>query len=302
MARAKTAWDYLGEAAERARGARVSDFVAPLVEQVGQGQVRGVHGHGLDIVREDGRLIYLGGYDRPLSCVGAQLPAAELSALLVAVHPGDDVELGAGTVRVLRGGVEVARVSLEGASVAALRVTAPLAREARRELARRIEGCELANSVGLPWSDELVEALSGLCAGDAAALREAVLWLYGRGLGLTPSGDDILSGFGCGLAAAGRRERRQALVAAIGEVSQRRSTTYVSEAYLAAMASGRVNETYFDLVRDARAGRFEASRIRAARELGHTSGDDMLLGFGLALGARLPGVTARFDSPHLAVA
>lgn len=270
--------------------ARISDYVLPLVREPSSAQVRGVFGHGLDVVRDDGRMLYLGGFDRPLSCVGAQLPAADLGRVLSQANAGDAVLLGESRVRVLRAGAEVASVSLMGAEAVPLRVTAPLTRDAREDLVARIEACGLSESCGLPWDAGLRCALAGLDAGDAGELAEAVRWLYGRGLGLTPSGDDILTGFGCGLAAAGRPRRRQELVGAVRAVSETRRTTYVSDAYLDAMAAGRVNESYFDLVRDARVGVVTSAHIRAVREVGHTSGDDMLLGFGLALGVRYPGV------------
>ena len=269
---------------------RMSDLVLPVVSEPGRAEVRGVFAHGLDVVREDGVLVYLGGYDRALSCVGVQLSEDVLAALLACVRQGDAAELGCARIRFTREGGQTAELDLSGADVVALRLTAPLVPDALADVSSRIAACQLEKSVGLSWDERLREALAGLTYGDAERMEESVLWLYGRGLGLTPSGDDILCGFGCGLAVAGRSARREELLRAIERVARVRNTTYVSEAYLAAMAAGRVNESFFTLVRDARFATVTSGHIAACRELGGTSGDDMLLGFGLALGVEYPGI------------
>jgi len=123
---------------------------------------------------------------------------------------------------------------------------------------------------------------------DSSALKKAVSWLIGRGRGLTPSGDDILLGYGAGLLAldpsgAGLR------FLDILESCLHGQTTDISLAYCKGLAAGYVNENMKLLLRGfwnndrENTGRWLAS----VRELGHTSGCDTLFGLGLAAAGRI---------------
>lgn len=123
---------------------------------------------------------------------------------------------------------------------------------------------------------------------DSSALKKAVSWLIGRGRGLTPSGDDILLGYGAGLlvldpSGAGLR------FLDILESCLHGQTTDISLAYCKGLAAGYVNENMKLLLRGfwnndwENTGRWLAS----VRELGHTSGCDTLFGLGLAAAGRI---------------
>lgn len=123
---------------------------------------------------------------------------------------------------------------------------------------------------------------------DSSALKKAVSWLIGRGRGLTPSGDDILLGYGAGLLAldpAGAGQRFLDIL----ESCIHGQTTDISLAYCKGLAAGYVNENMKLLLRGfwnndrENTGRWLAS----VRELGHTSGCDTLFGLGLAAAGRI---------------
>ena len=276
---------------------RVSSHAYPLLHKAATGEVRGVFRHGLDVVRSDGRLLYLGGSDRALSCVGLQLPPAVLRLVLAAVRSGDAVELGEGALTFWGSAASRPfRLDCTAAEAVDLRVGTPISPSAVRALRLAIAACGLEDVVGLAWDTRLQTALVRL-TGSGSTLAEAVRWLYGRGAGLTPTGDDILCGYGTGLLACGDYAAHGRLVEALRGVGRTRRTTYVSEAYLAAMAAGYANETYVHLLETARAGAVGgpagAEALAAVRRLGHTSGNDTLLGFSLALGVGYRGVPAR---------
>lgn len=168
-----------------------------------------------------------------------------------------------------------------------------------------------------PW--RAAEAMSGfaegLRTGDEAVLREAASRLAGLGPGLTPSGDDVLTGAMTALTLV-RGDASSGLRRAIHEAASPR-TTRVSAAYLEAASRGEAGEAWHHL-RDALAGRArktspeeaepegarvagmavlsaeaEAARVETAArrvmDFGETSGADMLAGFVLAFRAAAAG-------------
>lgn len=109
-------------------------------------------------------------------------------------------------------------------------------------------------------------------------MHGAVEYLVGRGLGLTPSGDDVLMGFGTALRflyCGGVSSMAQAFFETVSSVVPGK-TTAVSEAYYRAMGEGYANEDYLDLLAVVRAMDEQALPDALARvlELGHTSGAD----------------------------
>lgn len=123
---------------------------------------------------------------------------------------------------------------------------------------------------------------------DSSALKKAVSWLIGRGRGLTPSGDDILLGYGAGLLALDPSGAGQRFLDIL-ESCLHGQTTDISLAYCKGLSAGYVNENMKLLLRGfwnndrENTGRWLAS----VRELGHTSGCDTLFGLGLAAAGRI---------------
>ncbi len=123
---------------------------------------------------------------------------------------------------------------------------------------------------------------------DSSALKKAVSWLIGRGRGLTPSGDDILLGYGAGLLVLDPSDAGQRFLDIL-ESCLHGQTTDISLAYCKGLAAGYVNENMKLLLRGfwnndrENTGRWLAS----VRELGHTSGCDTLFGLGLAAAGRI---------------
>lgn len=161
----------------------------------------------------------------------------------------------------------------------------------------------LAQPEGNPWrASEAISGLAdGLRRGDADAAGEAASRLAGLGPGLTPSGDDMLTGAMTALTLV-RGEEASALRRAIADAAVPR-TTRLSAAYLDAAARGEAGEAWH-MLRDALAGpargagakgapvvaaEAEAAKVEeAARRVlafGETSGADMLAGFVLAFRA-----------------
>ena len=131
---------------------------------------------------------------------------------------------------------------------------------------------------------------------DAAGMQ-AVGSLVGLGPGLTPGGDDLLTGYLAGLwcATRGKAERR-AFVAAVGDLVIRFSnrTSDIGRTYLCHAARGQVASLLVDLAAVICRGGNRARVLacaEAAMDVGHTSGMEAVHGLLLGLSA--------WDGQHL---
>lgn len=290
----------------------VSSLVAPVSDELVSGSVHSVFNTSLNL-ELGGRLVHLGSDAAPLSCFGATMGEREMAALIEGVRAGDTVRMRDGIARIYsRAGVS--ELALGAAPVRDLTVPRleTLPRGLDEALSAALSRVGLTELIGLPWPDRSRAAVTELarfsvaCARscgmvDSAlsdeesnaryqaavrAMRGSVEYLLGRGLGLTPSGDDVLTGFGCALHLLyGGGEIIDPFLEAVAQSVPGR-TTAVSEAYLFAMLEGYANEDYVDLARDLARGRIDrlAEHVTRILEMGHTSGADSLLGFGAAFG------------------
>lgn len=289
----------------------ISDYAAERLGAHGPtGSVHSVFRTSLN-VEFDGMLFHIGSTDAPLSCLGVSVDVGDVSRLVGIARQGDRAIFREGVLRLYcRGAVE--EIDFAHARIRDLSVpsVSPYGLENLDiRLYPEISGMNLPARIGLPWDERASRSLAGLArlssacyaAWDAertgvsipherieGALRDArgaIAHLLGRGLGLTPSGDDVLCGFGCGLCYQWRADSAgfdawhefsaEVLKALPGR------TTAVSEAYLVAMCEGYANEDYIGLL-DAMGSNDRRQLGRALAkvlEMGHTSGADSLLGF-----------------------
>lgn len=115
--------------------------------------------------------------------------------------------------------------------------------------------------------------------------------LVGLGTGLTPSGDDILTGYVAGLWCTVRRKpQRRAFLGAVANLVVRYSTRTndIARTYLCLAARGQVSSRLVDLAAAICNGS-DAERVWAATEaamqVGHTSGMETVRGLLLGLAA-----------------
>lgn len=124
---------------------------------------------------------------------------------------------------------------------------------------------------------------------DAAAVTAAAARLVGLGAGLTPSGDDLLTGLAVLAATDGMllgRIRPALAEAVLGGTPLEERTTAVSAATLAEAVAGRGRQRLHVLVSALSATSTAPALVDAVlgvRAIGHTSGADILTGFRLGL-------------------
>lgn len=287
-----------------------SDYAAGRLQGDADGSVHSAFSSSFNVML-DGFLLHVGTEAAPLSCLGCTVDAEGMSHLLGQVEPGDRVHLRRGVLRVYSRAT-VSELALGAACVRPMAVepVAPSALAGADErLSDALAACGLVERTGLPWPDCsaavtslarysisllcLQQGMEGAeirrrCEAAERAMRGAVAFLVGRGLGLTPSGDDVLAGFGTALrflyGSAGLARCRPFFEAVAAAAPGR--TTAVAEAYLAAMVAGYANADYLDLLGAIASGDWGQvpSRLDPVLAVGHTSGADSLLGFAAAFG------------------
>lgn len=121
-----------------------------------------------------------------------------------------------------------------------------------------------------------------LNAEDDSRIADAVTGLVGLGEGLTPAGDDVITGLAFFAAQRGMRlgSRLPAIRRAV--VAGRERTTLLSATTMTAALDGRGRQRLHDLAAAIRNGRTEPA-VPAVLAIGHSSGSDLLTGSALAL-------------------
>ncbi len=256
----------------------ISPFAKRALGLAGTGRVEGVFATSFN-VRLAGGLVYVGRVCDELSCTGLAVSAEDMDALLDGLVSGAVCVASAEGLRIYRvdglARIFVAEAQLHDCSVPSLS-GAGLALWA----ARRFGACVDRGACGLPAGEGVEAALEALAnPGKDGELERAVTYLCGRGLGLTPSGDDVLLGYACARRAFGVEEGLGELICSKASSL----TTPVSASYAEAFCAGYVNPAYaraLEAVRACDETALEAA-VRAIAGIGHTSGADALLGLSL---------------------
>ncbi len=129
---------------------------------------------------------------------------------------------------------------------------------------------------------------AAVITGSSEASESAAARIAGCGMGLTPSSDDLLSGYLATLYLLFRMQGREYLRGMIPRMAQAAAerTNRISATFLLHSGEGLANAAVYDLYRAAFQFMDEAAAMRAierALAIGSTSGADMLTGILLAL-------------------
>lgn len=261
----------------------MSTYVLEQTGGQGRGHVHSMFATSLN-VDVDRFLIHVDGPGSPLSCIGCTVSESTIEALLARVRVGDRATLEQGILTVFdeEGGI---RIHLDALASRRLVLSPPISEACLAPLGERLKSLKLETLIGLKQDDRMSGAISILKRLDASddEQAQAIRFLLGRGLGLTPSGDDVLMGYGIALHLRGCERR---FVRVLGETLAQQ-TTDVSAAYLRAMMAGYANQGYCELAHAVRAGAAGQYGVLLAQlqDVGHTSGNDGLFGFSVGLAA-----------------
>jgi hypothetical protein len=289
------------------RVSEMSRLAAASVAQAGAGRVHSVFHHCFNIIRPDGSWLAVARAPFPRT-PDAIIVEARAHATGVAgaadfysfpgLEPGLATEIAPARIAIPGAGIEIA---LDGAALFDTR-RQPFPRSGRNpaRTARNLAAADAlirrdGRACDAPEFRRRAEpALAALAAAiiadDDIATRPHCEALLGLGIGLTPSGDDILGGIAAGLFLGGAARDgggKRFLSALRGLLRDDRRTTDVSARALKLCMDGEISDGVFEA---ARAILFDdgAATTRAISSLlalGHTSGTETARG--LCLGLRL---------------
>ncbi|MHC5375080.1 oxamate carbamoyltransferase subunit AllH family protein [Enterococcus sp. LJL120] len=260
----------------------ISDYVFPLDKfgKVGKIHSRFEHSFNIEV---SGQLINVANYREYLSCYGIFLPDNLFEKQLKNYQQGDVVRLQEdGFAIYSRQGV--AKIVLADYQLVSLQISqANLQQATLLALKTILEEKQLSQLLGLDYQTIPVDLLPQLTGELPLTNWQPIIeWLIGRGKGLTPSGDDLLTGYLFLLKIAGLpdvADLQQALVAS------KLPTTDISKNYLEVLMKGYVSSPFYQLYQDllqASSADILAQDVAAIMKIGHTSGKD--LSFGILLG------------------
>lgn len=262
------------------------------------GAVHSVFRHACNLALDGGRLVTLLSAHLPDQPQAVRLDTPpEFSFDEAGLRASDQAACREGTLRLAGAAL---RVDLRGAAIWRDQAQAHLVDLNRPEVWRAFsavravtEHYQPIDGPGILGPDAFQTARAALSEAarqlDAAGAERAALPLIGLGPGATPSGDDFLVGWLCGLwsASAGEAGREAFCVETgtrIAGLGYR--TTLISRSYLEQAALGRASRLLIGLIAaiaDGKSdGEIEAISAAALR-VGHTSGRDTVIGLLAAL-------------------
>lgn len=225
-------------------------------------------------VRFGAELMNLGPVSRPLSAIGVGL--SDPCVLTSELHEGDRVVIRERLMRFYPMHSLPVSVDLSAVEMVDVRLPDLADHSCLASLEQELREWNLESRIGLTIDatgrEHLTRARAGL------PLSTWGDWFVGRGLGLTPAGDDILLGY-----EFARRCMGSVLDVSVAELLEGR-TTDISTAGARALRKGYVNEPMARVLNAAMNGDPRAMKpaIAQVMSVGHTSGCDHL--FGMALG------------------
>lgn len=126
------------------------------------------------------------------------------------------------------------------------------------------------------------EAVQQLCSENKSQQKIGIDFLLGRGMGLTPSGDDMMVGHLAARLLLKEESTKLTNLLLTELLSERSLTTDVSKHYLLCGLSKRFSEPVIDLVNTLTTNSSKEQieeTVEAVIKVGHTSGVDLLAGF-----------------------
>lgn len=277
------------------RKGRISNYLKDVLQEYNVGNVHSCFQTSFNFQWGD-RLIHVGCPDRPLCCFGMELPEKMIGRMLQSIEQGDFVSYKNGKI-VLYGKrdiftiytdqmetIDLKFVGKKWISDGALSSDTNYLKDSF--LWQKLQKMKLKEQIGIEQDEKFKACCHSLENEGASA--DVVSWLIGRGRGLTPSGDDILLGYGVGLLALDPKGEGEKFLKILSEYIHKQ-TTDVSLAYYKGLMEGYVNENMMYLLQALKSNNEEETErwLESVRKVGHTSGSDTLLGLRLAVASKV---------------
>ncbi|GEM03149.1 hypothetical protein HMI01_01370 [Halolactibacillus miurensis] len=268
------------------KGGAISSLLLPLIHKIETGRVHSLFKRGINIEFDDTHL-FLSAASEPLSAFGINIAPDKLADVKAVVRVGDLVVKKQHAL-VIYGEAAIIAIHYNDLSVMDLSFpTVICQKKAIQEtvLYQMLEQSKLTEQIGLELNDtavEHIEQLINLPKQNKQTQLALIDYFLGRGLGLTPSGDDLLMGYT--MAVMAFQVSQDWLDCLAYKVSENK-TTYISIAYFHALLHDHLSENFVALVKllDTNNREVIETVIKEIQQYGHTSGYDTLYGFWLGL-------------------
>ncbi|MGN7401249.1 DUF2877 domain-containing protein [Cytobacillus praedii] len=264
-----------------------SNYLPHILNGNSVGNIHSVFQTSFNLVFHD-QLVHIGSLGTPVSAFGVNIPGNSLQQLLNRISAGNSVRYEDGKIMIDASNHE-AKIKLDKLSEVDLRVSRlPIDRMdvKNNEIFRLINQIDFLGDSGVIQSAKESSMLNEFIFAQSdykKVIKAIIEHFFGRGIGLTPSGDDFISGLimaeSCFSDDSSCREE-------LSEFLSSHSTTDVSRSYYQCLLKGYVSESFKHLLNNL-SGTVEIAKARRivknVTNYGHTSGIDTLFGIQVAL-------------------
>lgn len=264
-----------------------SNYLPHILNENSVGNIHSVFQTSFNLVFHD-RLVHVGSLGTPVSAFGVNIPRTSLQQLLNRISAGNSVRYEDGKIMIYASNHE-AKIKLDKLSEVDLRLSRlPIERMdvKNNEIFRLINQIDFLGDSGVIQSAKESSMLNEFIFAQSdhkKVIKAIIEHFFGRGIGLTPSGDDFISGLimaeSCFSDDSSCREE-------LSEFLSSHSTTDVSRSYYQCLLNGYVSESFKYLLNNLSGTVEIAKAIRLVKNVtnyGHTSGIDTLFGIQVAL-------------------
>ena len=250
------------------------------------GKVHSKFKNGLNVQFGD-KLFYIGALGTPLSALGMLVDKADLTRLIESVQVNEIVisKDKRFVFYATQGIINLEYADVEYVDLGIPHIKCPFDKIDDNKLYRYLSGLELEKRTGMTLDDRTEKYIARLKSSskeDYQENLEIIKFFTGRGIGLTPSGDDLLLGFSFALCIFGRGA---CWLSCMQQIIASKITTPISVAYMQALLDGYVSFNFLQLARvlDTQDTEKIKEVVTDIAAFGHTSGYDTLYGFWLGL-------------------
>lgn len=268
------------------KGGAISSLLLPLIQKIETGQVHSLFNQGINIEFDDTH-VFLSSMNNPLSAFGINISSDMLDYVKSIVALGNLVVKKQHAL-VIYGESDIIAIHYNNLRV--MDLSFPSVNCKKSEvidtcLYKLLNKSKLIEHIGLYIDAEMVkktEQLIHLPKRDKEKPMALIEYFLGRGLGLTPSGDDLLMGYTMALMVFSVNQNWLDCLAY--QVSENK-TTYISTAYFHALLHDHLSENFIKLIKmlDVTDTGTIETVLEKIKQYGHTSGYDTLYGFWIGL-------------------
>ncbi|MDH6363523.1 hypothetical protein M2139_000498 [Enterococcus sp. PF1-24] len=261
----------------------ISASLIPLQQFGKTGHIHSVFSHSFNI-KIGQQLLHISSYQNYLSNFGIYLPRIVVENLLTKIEIGNFVKIKNDQL-IIYTLAETLKISLiEGQAYSLKLPHLEISYEKLQQVLTALASFDLPTKIGLNIPTEIVEKLVSPQLLAETEIASVVDYLFGRGQGLTPSGDDILVAYLATLKVLQLTRGQQLSIYLQNRTNLQ--TTDISQAYLLGVLQEEVSLPVLKFFKSIQQEKTITEIIQAFKRIlaiGHTSGKDLAYGSYLAL-------------------